>query len=173
MEVNELNTYGIAIPEWYKGYVNSLGESDFMDVLIKQYNETPAFLSTLPEAKWDYAYNAGKWTIKELLIHLIDCERIFSYRSLCFARNDQTELPGFDENEYAPNSGAGKRNSQSIIDEYKAVRKSTIELFKNFDEEMLFRKGIANGKAFTVKLSGAIIAGHEIHHMKILKERYL
>ncbi|HMT28633.1 MAG TPA: DinB family protein, partial [Bacteroidia bacterium] len=106
MTENPLEKYGVEIPEWYQGYVNSIGNSDFTDVLLNQYTATPGFLEKIPVEKWDYSYASGKWTIKELLIHVIDCERIFAYRALRFARNDQTELPGFEENDYAPNSGA-------------------------------------------------------------------
>jgi hypothetical protein len=164
--------FGIPVPSWYQGYVNSLGNRNFIEVLRENLQGTPAVLLGLQQDLWDYAYAPGKWTVKEVLIHLTDCERIFCYRALRFARNDKTELPGFDENEYAPNCFAHKRSETSIIEEYKAVRNATLTLFENFDSLMMTRTGTANGNEFSVSMIGAIIAGHEIHHKKILQERY-
>ncbi len=164
--------YGVSIPSWYQGYVNTIGKHKFLDVLRQSYQSTPSLLLSLTGEQWNFAYAPGKWTVKEVMLHLTDCERIFAYRALRFARNDKTELPGFEENEYAPNAHAGRRSEVSIIEEYKAVRNATITLFNYFDEEMLNRTGYANGHEFSVKLTGAIIAGHEVHHLQILKDRY-
>ena len=164
--------FGLPVPTWYQGYVNSLEKRNYMEVLRENLKATPSLLLALAEEKWDYAYAPGKWTVKEVILHLTDCERIFSYRALRFARNDKTELPGFDENEYAPNSFAHKRSEISVIEEYKAVRNATLTLFDSFDSLMLSRTGTANGNEFSVNMIGAIIAGHEIHHKKILHDRY-
>ena len=164
--------FRVVVPAWYQSYVSVLGKRNFMDVLRDSYQSTPALLLSLPQGKWNYSYSPDKWTVKEVLLHLTDCERIFAYRALCFARNDKTELPGFEENEYAPNSFAEKRSEVSIIEEYKAVRNATITLFNYMDEELLKRTGIANSVEFSVGLIGAIIAGHELHHLQILKDRY-
>jgi len=164
--------FKVLVPAWYQGYVNILGKRNFLDVLRDNYQSTPALLLSLPQGKWNYAYSPGKWTVKEVLLHLTDCERIFAYRALRFARNDKTELPGFDENEYAPNSFAEKRSEVSIIEEYKAVRNATITLFNYMDDELLKRTGVANDVEFSVSIIGAIIAGHELHHLQILKDRY-
>jgi len=164
--------YGVPVPTWYQGYVNQIGDADFIEVLRKQYESTPTLLLSIPLEKWNYAYSPGKWTVKEVILHLTDCERIFAYRALCFARNDKTNLPGFDENDYAPNSAAAHRSEVSIIEEFKAVRKATITLFEYFNNEMMLRTGFANGHEFSVELVGTIIAGHELHHLQVLKERY-
>jgi len=166
-------TFGVQVPDWYKGYVNAIAGADFITVLKEQFNTTPAFLKNIKAEKWDYAYAPEKWTIKQLMIHLTDAERVFAYRALRFARNDATELAGFDENEYAVNCMIDSRTPDSIINEYHAVRSSTITLFDSFNEEALMRKGIANGKEFSVRLLGVVIAGHQMHHMNILSERYL
>lgn len=168
-----LNDFGVVVPEWYQGYVDAVEGVNFFEVLNKQLQETLAFLNQIKAEGWDFAYAPGKWTIKELLVHLVDCERIFCYRALCFARNDQTELSGFDENSYVLDSGAIHRTPLSIINEYLSVRSATIQLFKNFDDIMLMRTGTANGKKFSVKLLGVVIAGHEKHHIKIISEKYL
>ncbi|MDQ3049724.1 MAG: DinB family protein [Bacteroidota bacterium] len=164
--------YGVSVPDWYQGYINALRSRDFMKVLRESYGRNPALLLSIPDNKWNYSYSPGKWTVKEVLLHLTDCERIFAYRALRFARNDKTELSGFDEDEYAPNSNAAKRSDVSIIEEYKAVRAATLTLFEYCDKEMLSRTGYANGHEFSVQMVGAIIAGHELHHFQILKDRY-
>ena len=166
------NNYGVSIPSWYQGYVNAIGKRNYLDVLRESYQSTSSLLLSLQQEKWNYSYSPGKWTVKEVILHLTDCERIFSYRALRFARNDKTELSGFDENEYAPQAHAGRRSEVSIIEEYIAVRKSSLTLFEYFDDEMLKRTGTANGYEFSVLLIGTIIAGHELHHLQILKERY-
>lgn len=164
--------YKVSVPSWYQGYVNTVGNRNFLDILREYYQKTPSLLLSLTGEQWNISYAPGKWTVKEVLLHLTDCERVFAYRALRFARNDKTELPGFDENEYAPNSHAAKRSEVSIIEEYKAVRNATLTLYNYFDEEMLNRTGFANGHEFSVRLLGAIIAGHELHHFQILKDRY-
>ena len=129
----------------------------------------------LPEEKLLYRYAEGKWTIKEILVHNIDDERIFTYRALCYARNDQTELPGFDQDDYAAFSGANDRSPDSIFEEYEAVRNSTIALFQNLPEDALMRSGSLenNTNRRTVRAMIYHIAGHELHHINIIKEKYL
>src|SRR5688572_19167743 len=160
--------YVVSVPLWYRSYVDTLRDKGYMDVLREHYESVPAKLLAMPEEKWNYAYAPAKWTVAELMMHLIDSERVFAYRAMRFSRNDKTELPGFDENEYIPVIHAERRTGVSIIDEYKAVRHATVVMFENFDEEMLLRTGIANGNEFSVKLMGAIIAGHETHHLRVL-----
>jgi hypothetical protein len=164
--------YVVSVPLWYRGYVDTVGNRNYLEILREHYESTPALLLAMPEEKWNFAYAPAKWTVGELMMHIADSERVFAYRALRFARNDKTELPGFDENEYVPVLHAERRTGVSIIEEFKAVRNSTIVMFENFDDEMLKRTGIANGNEFSVKLLGAIIAGHETHHLRILKERY-
>lgn len=133
------------------------------------------FISSLPEEKLYYRYGEGKWTIKEILVHNIDDERIFTYRALRYARNDKTELPGFEQDEYTLFAGANKRDIDNIFQEYEAVRNSTILLFNNLPDEALLRSGCMTGSANkrTVRAMIYHIAGHELHHINIIKERYL
>ena len=131
------------------------------------------FILSIPEEKLLSRYAPGKWTIKETLVHIIDDERIYAYRAMCFARNEKKELPGFEQDDYALYSGANERTIQNILEEYEAVRYSTIALFNGLPEEALMRYGIANNNRATVRALGYHIAGHELHHMNIIKERYL
>ncbi|HSP07494.1 MAG TPA: DinB family protein [Acidobacteriota bacterium] len=134
---------------------------------------TKDLILSLPEEKLLYRYAEGKWTIKEVLAHIIDDERIYTYRALRFARNDATELPGFEQDEYARYSGANNRKIKNILKEFAAVRNATIALFESLDEEALGRSGVANGNRVTVRALAYHLAGHELHHINILKERYL
>lgn len=115
----------------------------------------------------------GEWTIKEILVHIIDDERIYAYRALCFARGDETELPGFDPDAYAITSNANHRTLDSILREYDTVRMATISLFDNFDDEALMRKGIGNKNLMSVRAAAYHIAGHEEHHLNSIRENYL
>jgi len=165
-------SFDIQIPEWYLDYVNTVGERNYMDIMAENHTAVPSMLSKLSDVKWNHAYASGKWTIKELVMHMMDAERIFSYRALRFSRNDKTELSAFDENEYVPFYNPGSRSPLSIIEEYKAVRGSTLALFRNLDALMMNRTGVANNCEFSVDMIGFIIVGHELHHLNVLKERY-
>lgn len=134
---------------------------------------TTDFIYSLPEEKLAYRYAEGKWTIKELLVHLVDDERIYAYRALRFARNDKTELPGFEQDDYARYSGANERDIKEIMKEFATVREATISLFEGFDSEALMRAGMADGKVMSVRAAAYHIAGHELRHINIIKERYL
>jgi uncharacterized damage-inducible protein DinB len=123
--------------------------------------------------KFDYRYAEGKWTIKEIIQHIIDTERIFSYRALRISRNDKTPLPGFEENDYVDNTDANKRGLQELLTELSAVRHATLLLFKSFSEEQLARIGIASENEISVRAIGFIIIGHQKHHQKVFEERYL
>jgi uncharacterized damage-inducible protein DinB len=131
------------------------------------------FVQDIPMGKHDYRYAEGKWTIKEIIQHVIDAERIFAYRALRFSRNDTTELPGFDENSYVDNAHADNRGLQDLLTEMSAVRHANIMMFKSFTAEDLMRKGIASGYSVSVRAFGFLIIGHQNHHMRIFKERYL
>jgi uncharacterized damage-inducible protein DinB len=161
------------IPEGYKGYVTLSKEYDLLDALDIARKRMAELVQALPEAKGEYRYGPDKWTIKELLCHLIDAERIFTYRALRFARNDKTALHGFEENDYAPEANAHGRTLAEIAQEAMHVRQSTVDLYKSFTPEMLQRSGTANGKTLSVFHLGYVIAGHELHHYNILRERYL
>ena len=136
-------------------------------------DKTVRFIRSLPEEKLTDRHAAGEWTIKEISVHIIDDERIYGYRALRFARNDATELPGFEQDEYVPYSGANDRDREGIIEEFIAVRQATITLFKNFDEAALTRVGIGSGNVMSVRAAVYHIAGHELHHLNSIKEHYL
>lgn len=148
------------------------------DGLVLQHLEenlaaTSDFILSLPEEKLTSRYAEGKWTIKEILVHIIDDERIYAYRALRFARNDKTELPGFEQDAYAAHSGANERDVRDILREFAAVRRATISLFEGLSPEALVRAGLADGKVMSVRAAAYHIAGHEMRHLNIIKERYL
>lgn len=158
----------------YYGTYISKANGDSVKEIINTYSEPMMqFYTSLPEDKADYAYADGKWTIKELLLHIIDAERIFSYRALRIARQDKTALPGFDENAYAPVSKAAERSLQSLKDEFAAVRKATDILISTFDEEQLSQTGTASNNPVTANAIAFIIFGHMLHHKQVIEERYL
>jgi len=141
--------------------------------LEENFRLTKNFILSLPEEKLLYRYAPGKWTIKEILVHIIDDERIYSYRALRFARDDKTKLPGFEQDDFTLHSNANERELKNIFDEYEAVRKSTIALFNGLNDEALTREGTADGKNATVRALAYHIAGHELHHLSFIKENYL
>ena len=161
------------VPTFYKNYVKQIEETDLLQALRISGHRCLELIHAIPEEKADYRYADGKWTIRELLCHMIDGERIFTYRALRFARNDKTPLSGFEENDYAPQANASDRSLQKIAAEMAHLRSSTIDLFESFTPEMLIRKGMANNNEMSVIVLGFIIAGHETHHCNVLKERYL
>lgn len=159
--------------EYYDKYVQLVPPGDLLDQYRRVHEQTQNFISSLNEDRLNYRYAEGKWTIKEILIHLADGERVFGYRALRFARKDPTPLSGFDENLWAPHSRAADRKITDILREFSAVRNASIELFQSFDEETLKRKGTANNKEISVRALAYIILGHELHHINVIKERYL
>jgi uncharacterized damage-inducible protein DinB len=161
------------LPPFYKNYVMQVHEMDMLEALRFSIKETEKVLSAVPEEKGEFRYAEGKWSIKELLCHMMDAERIFSYRALRFARNDSTALSGFEENDYAPQANAHARTVQQLVEEMKRLRATTLDLFASFTPEMLERKGSANSNVISVVNLGYVIAGHETHHRKVLSERYL
>lgn len=158
---------------YYGRYIAQVKENDINAALASQHTVIENFLKSIPAAKWNYAYAEGKWTVKELVQHIIDAERIFAYRALRIARKDQTPLPGFEENDYAPASEAGRRTADELIEELITVRRSTELLFKSFTDEMLNNKGTASNQPVSVNALGFITVGHFTHHKAILEERYL
>ena len=161
------------VPSFYHGYINGVKESELNAAFEKNLSEIPSFLQNIPEEKWNYRYAEGKWSIKEMVQHIIDAERIFSFRALCFARGEEASLPGFDENTYAANSKADDRSKADLLEELKAVQHSTCLLFKSFDDDQLNSAGIANQNSIYVNAIGFIINGHALHHKKVLEGRYL
>ena len=166
LDENEYNPH-------YKHYILELGNVDLFEILKVSSNELLETVKDLSEEKMVFRYDEGKWSIKELLQHIIDTERIMSYRALRFSRNDATELQGFDENWYVDNSNGNDRNSIDLVEEFTCTRRASISLFKSFTDEMLLLSGTANESDITVRALGFIIAGHQMHHLKIIKERYL
>lgn len=158
---------------FYGAYITSLGDVDLRSVLKSSLKDFKTTIKKLPKEKLTYQYAENKWTIKELIQHIIDTERILSYRALRFSRNDATDLPGFDEDWYVENSNGNIRPINELIEEFKQVRKATLSLFKSFSPEMLEKTGSANGSDMTVRALGFIIAGHQIHHLKVIKEKYI
>ncbi len=134
---------------------------------------TRKFIDSIPRSRLLYRYAEGKWTIKEILAHLVDDERIYVYRALRFARNDSTELPGFEQDLYACYSGANQRDAADILDEFTSVRRSTIAFFNSLDDAALMRTGVADGNRASVRALAYHIAGHELRHRNIIRERYL
>ena len=159
-------------PVFYKGYIDTVSENALAE-LEHQIEAFPAFLRGLTEDKGSFAYAEGKWTIKELLGHVIDTERIMAYRTLRIARNDSTPLAGFEENDYVANAHFADRSIDSLAEEFAQLRRANMLLFKSLNETELGRMGISNGKPISVKALVYIIAGHLNHHRRIIEERYL
>ena len=159
--------------EYFFPYISVLGEVTLIEELEISLHEFIRFVQNIPMDKFDYRYAEGKWTIKEIIQHVIDTERIFAYRALRISRNDQTPLPGFDENNYINNTEADKRGLQDLLTELSAVRHSNIFLFKSFSEQQLQRTGIASNAGISVRAIGFIMIGHQKHHQKVFEEKYL
>lgn len=160
-------------PSSYATYIEKVKGDDLVKILTDDLASAQKFINGIPEEKLSYRYAEGKWSIKEIMLHVTDAERIFAYRALRFARKDKTELPGFEENDYTPASNADSRSMDSIMSEFTAVRNATIELFKNLTEAQLNESGSANNKRISVRALGYSIAGHELHHIEVIRERYL
>lgn len=158
-------------PQWYKGYID-LVEGNILDVLATQAQTFVDFVQRNSD-KADYAYAPGKWTIKEMFGHIIDTERIMVFRLTSFARAEKAALPGFDENDYVTNAHFGDRSLESLCEEFVLLRKSNMYLLQSLNEEELSRFGTANGNQITVKALVYILAGHVMHHKKVIVERYL
>ena len=158
-------------PAWAEQYI-SLVEGDVLNLLNRQATEFPDFINDLVE-KADYAYAPDKWTIKQLIGHIIDTERILAYRLTCFARAENHALPGFDEDEYVANAHFQDRSLLSFSEEFTLLRKANMFLFNSLSEKDLDRSGTASERQITVRALLFVIAGHVIHHTQIIKSRYL
>jgi hypothetical protein len=161
------------VPQFYHNYINLVQGDDVNRSLDETAQAMLDFLSAIPEERWPFRYAEGKWSISEMVQHLIDAERIFGYRALCIARGETASLPGFDENTYAAASKADSRTKAALLQELNVVQESTCLLFQSFDEDQLERFGVANNNAIQVRAIGFITAGHKLHHKNILQERYL
>lgn len=158
---------------YFQRYIDQVDENNLTTAFKNQATDIEPFLNSISEEKSMYAYAAGKWTIKEMLQHIIDTERIFAYRAVCFARGEQINLPGFEENDYAANSDANSRTWKSLVEEFVINRKSVELMFAGFSEEALNRTGTANNNTTSVSAIGFITVGHYNHHKKVLLEKYL
>jgi len=156
----------------YAPYIAALPEWDILALLERQRAEVVSLFRAIPEERGTFRYQPGKWSIVDVINHLIDAERIFSVRALRIARGDTTPLPGWDENEYAAAAGADGRSPDELATEFDAVRRATIALFQSFDPEAIARRGTANNHSVTVRALIYIIAGHVEHHRRVLAERY-
>lgn len=159
--------------KYVQRYLDQIPSEDWIGELKISGDKTIEIYAALTEEQSLFAYADGKWTLKELLLHLSDTERIFQYRILAFARGDQAQLPGFDEEEYAAASFANNRSLESLLEEYKLVRKSSQILIETLEPNVLNNIGIANGNQLAVETIGKLIVGHNYHHLSIIKERYL
>ncbi|MEM7350407.1 MAG: DinB family protein [Acidobacteriota bacterium] len=159
--------------EYYGLYVGQVPEGNILEVLAGEVRRTAELLADVPADQETYRYEAGKWSIREVLGHIIDTERLFGYRALSIARNDPAALPGMDQDVWAASSNADSRPLAALLSDLDRARQSSIALFESFDEAMWDRSGIASDCRFGVRAFPYIIAGHEIHHRKVLAERYL
>lgn len=163
----------VPMPEFFDRYINRVDDIDLLTAL----EQTATFDTLLPrttaEALGDLRYAPGKWTIRDIIQHLIDTERIMSYRALRFARRDQTALPGFDEDRFSESARATQRTVADLYDEYAALRQSSLALFRSFDDDMVRQTGICFNKTISVLGIGYVLTGHVLHHIQIVEERYL
>jgi hypothetical protein len=156
---------------YFEKYVNLVPEGDILAHLEQQIDATASLLRDVSEPVAETRHAPYTWSVKEVVGHLIDSERVFGFRALCFARADRNELPGFDENDYARHARFDARNLRDLVAEFELVRRSHIHFFRGLDGEAWHRSGIANGHPITVRALAYIIAGHERHHVAILRER--
>lgn len=165
----DLQTY----PVYYHSYIEKVPKGEPLELLDFVLKESLKTLVMISEDKGSYRYAEGKWSIKDILQHLIDTERIFCFRALSFARGEQKEIFGYDHDAYVENAKADLRTVKSLLEELRRVRQSTIDLFQSFSDEMMFKKGKANGVELSVAQILYIILGHEIHHIGVIEEKYL
>ncbi|WP_348824855.1 DinB family protein [Flavobacterium aestuarii] len=171
-----MNSNQLPVNEYSKfnaTYIQALENVELFEELEISLHDFIKFVQNIPLDKFDYSYAEGKWTIKEIIQHIIDTERIFSYRALRISRNDKTPLPGFEENDYADNTDAKSRSIQDLLTEFSAVRHSNLLMFKSFSDEQLRRIGTASNHEISVRAIGFILLGHLKHHQRVFAERYL
>ena len=160
--------------DYFNTYISKVpDDGKVLQYLQDDWQIVKSTVIDLPEEKLLHAYAPGKWTIKEMLVHMMDTERIMAYRALCIARNDKTGLPSFEQDEYTPYLYANERGISNIMEEYELLRKSTVALFSNFSPSVFANIGSAGGAPFSVRAALYIIVGHELHHLQIIKEKYL
>jgi hypothetical protein len=158
---------------FYAGYVKRAADGDVVETMDTQLSETLALLRSLPESMGDRTYAPGKWTIREIIGHLSDAERVFSYRALRFSRGDTAPVEGFDEDKYVANGGFSKRTLDDLLGEFEHLRRSSIHLFAGLPEEGFSMRGTASGREISVRALAFVLPGHEAHHLDVLRTRYL
>ncbi|MGB5531359.1 MAG: DinB family protein [Ignavibacteriaceae bacterium] len=158
---------------YYENYIRLIEGDDILRILNEQNKKTQDILNSFSEHKGNYRYADGKWTVKEVVGHLLDTERVFAYRALCIARGEKKSLPGFDQNDYVSEGNFNRRELFDLNYEYRLLRESNLLLFRSFTSEMLKLKGFANESSVTVLAILFIIAGHEKHHMNVLRDKYM
>lgn len=163
----------IQTPAYFLKYINLVPQDNIMEAFKNQASHFVTFLQSIPAHKYLHRYQPEKWSLQELILHIIDTERIFAYRALCIARKEPNSLLGFDENVYAANSKADNRNWENLINEFSVVRSSTEFLFQSFDENQLRTVGLSNSQQISAISIGFILVGHVLHHEAIIKSRYL
>jgi uncharacterized damage-inducible protein DinB len=160
-------------PGYFRVYLQLVEETDLTEAFSNNNKQIDQILSRISEEQSTHAYAEGKWTLRELLQHVIDAERIFAYRALCFARKESATLPSFDENSYAAASNANHRSWESLEKEFRAVRQANLMMFEGFEPATLELTGQAGTNTLSVKETGLLMVGHFRHHQKIIEERYL
>jgi hypothetical protein len=158
---------------YYESYISKVRDGDILDILREQGEALRGLFARVPAERGAYAYGPGKWTLSEMLLHVVDTERVFSYRALRIARGDTVALHGFEQNDWVPLSGADDRTLASIVDEFVAVRAATIALFTGLPPAAWDRRGTASGQPVSVRALAFKCAGHALHHEGIIRERYL
>jgi hypothetical protein len=164
---------GVEYNEYYERYIVLGAKKPLQEALTLGLEQTVAFFRAIPETLHEYRYEEGKWTPKEVLLHIIDTERVFAYRALQFARAENVVLEGYDQDEFAKNARPVTHSMQSLLDEYTAVRQASIRFVANSSSDSLLRAGVASNSPLSVRAAFRIICGHEVHHFNIIKERYL
>lgn len=172
MLVSDLSTNEYSL--YQTTYINAFDSNKtLLDGLKEGLSQLVNFVKNIPAEKLEYRYEEGKWTIKDILLHIIDTERIFTYRGLRISRGDKTPLPGFEQDEYVPLAFANSRSIESLLEEYENVRKATISFFESLNEDQLLFLGTSSDNSISVRAIGYIITGHQNHHLKVISERYL
>ncbi|MCM5664092.1 DinB family protein [Galbibacter mesophilus] len=166
LQKNEYNSF-------YQTYINTLEEVALVPEMVNRSNALTTILEKLSDEDFNFSYASGKWTIKELLLHIIDTERVFQYRAFTFARHSGCSLEGFDQDLYVENSFSSLRSKSSLLEEFKSVRGSSISLFSSFGPEVYNRFGFVEGHKLSVRAAGFILCGHQKHHETVLMEKYL
>ena len=158
--------------DYLTGYCRQVPDGPILETLAAQIEETAGLLTAAGEERGDHRYAAGKWTVKEVVAHLADCELVFAYRALRFARGDETPLAGFEHDEWVPRAGCGQRSLAEMVGLMRRARELSLALFATLPDEAWSRRGVANAEEIAVSAFPWVIAGHELHHRRVLRDRY-